>query len=315
MAKIYYVGEAIKEVFTIIANKGTSRSTPAPIYSDVKTINECCFEMPVLAELSFTNELFNDEHGPIFFWNNSFSGAVMKLQMLIGGIFTDVDTLNNSSYGTAYPFGFFTNMYDENAIGYHLKWANVLGAFGSGKYRVKCTGTQIAGDPVILYSLDFCLKKYTPERADKSVRLSWWTNGNLGDKDNDRTKLDFGTINWFNQIRLPNSKFGNDTSTFERTYIKYQSGKEIWTKDTQIEEYLLRTGRFNNDLHRYIKIVILQADEISVTDYNIENAVKHQNRFVIPNSNYEPKWVDGSMFSSVEVKFQQAYQNLEHLRC
>jgi hypothetical protein len=310
------IGEAIKEDFLIIKSKVISpRSVGNVVYDAENPVPECCFELTVLAELVYTSAYFNDKTAFSFDWNNGFSTAVMVLQKSVNGSWVNKATLTDYALGTYYAFGFYTTIYSEKKIGFLLDWASVLSGFDEGIYRVKCTGTPIIGDPVIVYSPNYSLLKYTTHRADATVRIEWWKNGNAGNQYDDSLKTDFGTLNWYNQIRLYDSKFGNDTSTFERTYIKYQNGKKTWTNDQQIEEYVLKTGRFNNELHRFIKIDILQADEIRVTDYNSENANEHIDRWVIPSSNYEPRWLDGSKFAPVEVKFQQLYQNHEHKRC
>lgn len=305
-------GIVIKQKFVLI--KDSPGGVPVTVVASVN-LDKCCFELPALAELSFTSEFKNDKHSAIFFWNNGFVSAEMKLQRFENGAWSDGILLSDNTYGINFAYGFYETIYKEKAQGYLLDWNLTLAIDGEGNYRIKATGTTIAGALVEQYSMDFCLKTYTEARADRTVRIDWWLNGNLGNLLNDSLKRDFGALNWFNSIRLPESKFGNDTSSYERTFVKYQNGKQIWTKDVQIEEYSLRTGRFTNELHRFIKIDILQADDIRITDYNTENAVTHQNKFVIVSGNYEPKWIDGSMFASVEVKFQQAYQNFEHRRC
>ena len=306
-------GQAVKQDVKIIRSNPVGAS-PLEFES---TTQDCCVILPVFAEEVLTNNYYNDNTSPLFFWNNAITTADLYLQKKVNGSWTDVANLLLSTWGVPYAFGFFTNIYNEKAIGCAVQWKLVLNdvSLGEGNYRIRSTGTLLIGGTFTTkYSFEYCLKKYTPDRADNTVRISWWTNGQIGDPEDDRLKIDFGIINWFNQIRLPDAVFGYDTSTYEREFVRYQNGQQKWLQDIQVEEYLLKSGRYDNALHRFIKIMILQADEIKITDYSIDNPVNHQDRNVIPASNYEPIWTFGSMLSPVEIKFQQAYQNHIHKR-
>lgn len=307
-------GEATRQDFYIIRDNPVG---PAPLPL-VSSTGECCFKLDVLAELEEkTDDHYNDHSGPIFFWANGFSTADLVLQKYVGGVWTDVATLDDDTYGTAYPFGFFVNVFSQSAIGYYLDWFEVLNDedLGEGNYRIKSTGTTLFGsNEVDKYSFEYCLRKYTPNRADKTVRITWNLNARVGDPEDDFSKRDFGITNWQNQIRLPNCMFGYDISSFERSFVKYQSGEMIWLEDSQVEEYTFKSGRYTNELHRFIKIDILQADTIIITDYNINNPTRHTDKYVIPVGNYEPNWIANAMLASVEVKFHQFAQNLNHKR-
>jgi len=305
-------GQSIGQRFYMLRDNPVG-ATPLEFDS---TNNDCCFVLPVLAETIYSNDLYNDFTSAIFFWNTSFTTAVLKLQKYENGAWGDVATLSGSTYGTAYAFGFWYNMYNQNAIGYKLQWKLVLAALGEGNYRFKCSSTPLFGAAEqIKYSFEYCLKAYTPYRADGTVRIDWKLNGNLGDIEDDTLKRDFGTLDWLNSIRLSDSMFGFDKSpTHEKEYVKYQNGNMKWLNDSQVEEYILKTGRFPNELHRFIKLDILQADEIKVTDYNIDNPTKHMERLVSWNGGYEPNWAFGTLLAPVEISFQQAYQNFNHKR-
>lgn len=306
-------GQAIKQRVYLIK---TNPITDDPLEFERRELN-CCVPLRVLAESVFTNELFNDISSPLFFWGAGFSTANLILQEKINGSWTDAKTLNVSTWGTPYAFGFFTNIYGENAIGYELNWKDVLNHvdLGEGNYRFKSVGTLlIGGGTVTKYSFEYCLSTYTAERADDTVRIDWWMSGNFGDPENDQLKKDYGTLNWHNSMRLPGAVFGFDGSTYEKNYVKYQNGKQVWLQDSQVEEYVLKMGRYDQALHKYIKTEIFQSDEIKITDYNINNPTRHQNKYVILASDYKPNWTFGNMTALVEVTLKQAYQNLNHKR-
>jgi hypothetical protein len=309
-------GVAIKQDFRIIRNGPAKSLSPSDILTPISASGECCVtSLIALAEDISTSPFYNDSHGFTFDWNNNFVSATMFLQKFTDGAWADSVELTDNTYGTMYDFGHYFTNYDENKIGYLIDWALVKGAFGEGNYRVKSIGTTMTATTVDKFSLEFELMAYTADRADRSVRVEWWLNGNLGDQTNDLIKRDFGTLNWYNQVRIKDSKFGWDENDVTREFVKYQPGNKVWTKNSVVESYTLKCPRLTNEVRRFFAYDILQGDEIRITDFNVDNATEHVNRYVIPSGGMKPNYVDGSNIASVEFKFDQMYQNNEHKRC
>jgi len=307
-------GQAIRQQFKVI-RFNPKPATPLNVSAENQ---DCCFFLPALAEAdnANTSQFKNDKHSFYQVYCQAFTNVVFKLQKSTSGQdYQDVATLNDNTYGINYPFGFFVTMYGENAICYTLDFAKILFEEGEADYRIKAVATPLIGsDPVLSYSFEFCLKTYTDDRANRTVRLEWYKSGNSGAIDDDTKKTDYGTLDLFNQIRLPSAMFGFDEGTFEREFVKYQNGNKIWTRDVQIEEYTLKVDPIPNYLHRFLRIDALQSDDIYITDFNLNNPTQHVNRKVIPNANYSAQWNTYTKNASVELKFQQAIQNLIHKR-
>ncbi|GAG92556.1 unnamed protein product [marine sediment metagenome] len=114
---------------------------------------------------------------------------------------------------------------------------------------------------------------------------------------------------------MPEAIFGNNQSSFEREFVRYQTGEDVFVKDQQVESYQLITGYYPEYLHKFIKVDILQADEILVTNYFNNGNATHVERSVVASSDYSPNWSYNSKYASVEVEFTQRYQNHYHKRC
>jgi hypothetical protein len=304
-------GQAIKQDFYILQSSDKPKTL-----SFAQEMNECCFMLPALAENEEnpTDLLKNDKHSVIWFFNDLFTEATLTLQKNTGNDFADIDDLDSDTYGELFPFGFFENKFNEKAIGYKIDWNKVLLIHGEGDYRISITASPSLGDDFTDTSFEFCLLTYNQERAEQTCQITWYRNGELGDPFTDEKLNDYGTLQWFNQLRLPDATFGMEKSTFEREFVKYQSGAKIWVKDAQKEEFQLILIRYPEWLHRFIRINILQSDEIFITDFNSQNPTTHVNRKIIPSSEYAPKWTFGSKFASVEMQFQQYFENLTHKR-
>lgn len=299
-------GQAQVQVFYVIRDdpKKANPSLANPENSD------CCFELPALAQYTPTDPIYNDKHSWIQFYSEAFATANLKLQKHNGSEFVDIASLVDNTYGKFFEYGFYETIYDEKAIGYLIEWTKVLNEKGEGDYRLKSAGVQVAGADVLNYSFEFCLREYTNDRADETIRMEWYKNGNSGSLTDDKRKLDYGILNWYNAIRLPDAYFGDDRSDFEDRYVKYQNGQMTWLQLNQIEEFSLRIGLIPNYLHRFIKIDVLQSGDIFLTDYNKNNATPHVNKKVIPSSDYSPRWATGTMLAPVDLKFKQGIQNL-----
>jgi len=302
-------GQAIKQDFYILNTTGTGTNNLDLIPKKA----ECCFELPALAELSFTSKYKNDKHSVIWFFGELFPDAKIYIQKKVNGAYVDEELINDA-YGTFKAFGFYTNKFTEKAIGYQIDWAKILVAKGEGVYRFKGEGTPSIGDAVAYYSFEFRLQKYTSDRADFTVRAEWYRKGILGSKESDAKIDDFGNLNYYNSLRLPRSIFGNDSSTYERTYIKYPNGSQIWTQDDQIEEMEWQIGRMPEPVHKFLRVDMMQSGRVIINDYNSQNPTKHIDEEVVPNSEYAPTWTQGVMFAPVRLKFNKYYQNKTHLR-
>jgi hypothetical protein len=313
------LGEAIFENFKIIA---TNPTTPNSVLDLPKfSASSCCYDLPVFAELIFTKDFNNDKSSVIWFYSEAFSDSLLELEQYINGTWTKVADLNDATYGTYYAFGFFINNQQEKAVGFEIDWKLVLSGLGVGKYRVKTVETNIFGT-TNKYSLEWTLKAYSSEIVNETTRISWWISGLTGDSSNDQVKRDFGDLDWFNEIRLPNSLFWSKTSEYEKEYVQYQNGQSKWIKDERTRSYKFELNAAPNYIHELLSGETFQADTIMITDYNSNNPAMDKDcnpelveKFVKLSSSYEPSWHMNSKYASVELTFINEYQNFVRKRC
>lgn len=309
------LGEAQKQDFTIIRNTPDRLITPLEV--PVSSVDDCCFELPVLAKSGGDN-FTNDQSSVIFFYDGAFITASMTLQKYENGAFVDKVSLNNNTYGTFFAFGFEVNDLGENLMGYLIDWESVLldPTLGQGTYRVKTLETTVFGAPQLeQFSIAFCLKTYTIYQANLTVRFDWYNTGVIGDPDNDERIRDYGTLSYLNQMRLPESIFGNDTDETERSSVRYQNGQEVWLQDNTVEVYTFKSGRYPDYIHKILRYDMMKADIIKVSNYDNDAHNLHNDHKIVPRSNYEPNYIRGTKLSSVELTFEQEFRNNRHKRC
>jgi len=284
------------------------------------TVTDCCFSLPVLATLSGTIDAENDQSSFLVARELNITNVDLKLDKWVGGAWSEVAALTDNSYGTNYEWQFYQSTNPDgsifqNYIGYKLNWQSVLNAFGSGSYRISTVETPISGSDINNYSNEWCLKIYTAERADGTVRLSYIQNGINGDANDYNLLNDYANLDWFNQMRIP-AFFGLETATYEREFVEYTNRQRKWITDQQEKEFSMNTKRLPAEIHNVLKTDVLQADQIIINDYNKNNAQEFIDVNVRGNSDYEPQWNESrSKLASVELKFILEYNNYRKKRC
>ena len=315
-------GEVCFQLFTkVIEQKRRETSTDVPAFSQ----RECCFQLPVFADLASPDDIYrNDKHSIIGKYDYSFFSVVtIFIQKWNGSAWVDEVEVIDDTYGTSYNYGYFSSSDGRLLyVGFVADFNLILDGLGEGSYRFRYKELDFnANETETIYPFEFCLKTYNENLVDCSVRFETYTKGITGDVDSDLDTWDFINVasilpdGWFNQWRLPNSFFGYNKSAYQRDYIRYQNGQEVWLQDEQVESYTWNSGFYPALLHDYIKTTILQADDITATDYNSNNPNVIKNKAVNASSNYEPNWQYNNKKAFVDVDFIQEYQNRRKKRC
>jgi hypothetical protein len=303
-------GQAIKQDIFVLR----PAIDDVPRMQDAPNPTGCDFHLPALAEFEPSDDHFNDKHSVIWFFDELFSDVKIYLQKKTSGTWADVIELTDDTYGTFYEFGFFVNKFSESAIGYLIDWTLVLNEEGVGMYRVRVTGTKAIGSFTDQYSFEFDLQVYTQYRADRTVRVEWNRNGVLGNRITDERVDDYGVLDWYNSIRIPNSLFGLDVSELTQEYIRYPNGANVWLGDSQVEELTWNIYSLPQELHRFLQVDLMQAGKMKFTDYNKLAPTPNVDRWVVPTSGYKPEWVIGTVNAPVKLTFKPYFENLTHKR-
>ena len=286
---------------------------------------QCCFTLPVFGTVSEDDYYKNDKHSIVGRYDINYYNTVdLIIQKNVSGVWVDQVTLTNDDYGSFYPLGQFTDSdVVLNYVAFEADWKKILTLLGSGMYRFKFFETDfLANDTETIYPFDFCLNEYSAELADETIRFDFWSKGFRGDQTDDTNIWDFTTLaafsggdGWFNQIRLPDSEFGQNKSNYTKSYTIFENGSLKYTQNEQVVNYECILGYFPAILHDFIKTDILQSDLLSVTDYNSNAQNVITDKFILPTGNYEPEWKYGKKEAPVTLTFDQDFQNRNKKRC
>lgn len=301
--RVYLIGTDPKPIDTTIA-------VPA------SQLKDCCgaFSVKVLADLSDDDEFKNDRTGLLWWFSDIISTATMELLKWDGSDYTAVDDLDNNDNGIYYALGFFVNDAGEKFVGYQIDWRKVLDSFDAGSYKVKLTVTPLVGSEFTILTSEYCLKAYSETLANKTIKIEYYLNGIMGVNETDDIIRDYGTLNWYNSLRLP-GWFGFPKSNYSKDYVIYDNGSRQWVKDEQEQEFAMVIKRIPNILHEIMRTDVMQADTILVTDYNANNPGTFIQKSIQLTGDYAPQWhIMQSKLAGVDLKFRLGTNNLRKNR-
>lgn len=306
-------GESQKEDFYLIP-----RARRVGVNPDLPPVKKMCCgtcAYKPLADLIDDSFLKNDVNGVLQWFEADVTAVTMKLLKWDEATQTFADTadLDDNTYGTFYPFGFFVNSFGQTFIGYQIAWRNVLSEFGEGSYQVRFNASSFLGDYALL-SDEYCLHTYTPHRANNTVKIEYYMNGIMGVNEDDLDRRDYGLINWYNSIRL-RGVFYYKESTYKHEYTAFNNGERPWTEDEQEPGYILELRPMCWNFHELMRTDVLQAESRFITDYNKDNYKNYVQKSVQKTSGYPPNFfINQSKLASVELTFRQSANNLKKRR-
>ncbi len=281
---------------------------------------DCCSDLVwrVLADAGSNDPLKNDINNFIFWFNKDVVDVATLT--LVSSDLTEYPLTGINTYGTAYDYGFdimpgvTKNGNGESAVGYKIDWRNVLTTIGQDTYYIKCDTSTIFGASKSYFTPTFCLKQYTLQRANGTVRVEYLLNGIIGDNKNDTNQRDYLQSNWYNQYRF-DGLFHYTNSSYKTYEIIYENGLSEQVEDEQTPEYVLKLKPIPSFKHDILRTDILMANAVTITDYNDRNIDNYEGKQVIKNGSYEPKFYPlKSKLGKIDLKFKQAYNNLKKYR-
>ena len=160
--------------------------------SDCRPTEDCEFHIDVFADAT-SNDLHNDKSTFLFEYMTSTDSAVFKVESYSAGVWTEVITVTDNTYGLFYDLGTLADF--PLYAGMYLYWKNVFAALGEGCYRFKVESTILGSDST-LYSPMFCLHEWTCDGTNRTVRFDAWMNHKIGSITDDNKIFDLGTLNW-----------------------------------------------------------------------------------------------------------------------
>lgn len=276
-----------------------------------KELWDCCSDFKLLS-LADTSGV--DSQNDFFSFYNvcsaSSSSAVYKLYK--DNVYV-ANLSGSSTYGIDYPFNFQTVL-NQPAIGFKIEWYKVLALHGAGVYKVGFSVTDALLGNSSVFSFEFKLCEYRPDRAEGTIRLEWTLKGTIGNSEDDLLTVDYLNTNWKNQIRIPGF-FGYPSAEYTKETIQYRNGAREWTFDEQEPIYILKTKRIPAQIHNLFRVSIMQSDRCKITDYNSVNAEKYVNKEIMFQTEYKPAWRPlVSKLAPVELQVKQRFNNYKKHR-
>ena len=220
-----------------------------------------------------------------------------------------------------------------NYGGFILSWQAVLAAFGPGTYIFYVGGGTTTDLPsYCLSSSPFCLKAFDCYACDSTVKFEAnYDGGNFGSVTTQgqswslccsqaasaqSQQITSNPFPWLDSIRFF-GEFGYETAEFERDFVKYATGIINKVRDEAIKKFMLKTEKLPMWLHERFYAYGLMADQLYVSDYNINNPNYNYKHFwVVADGNYTPQYTNWSRYSKIQdLAFKEGDQFVFRDRC
>jgi hypothetical protein len=123
-------------------------------------------------------------------------------------------------------------------------------------------------------------------------------------------------INWYDSIRFYGF-FGYETAEYARDYIKYATGEIKKIRDEAIKSFSMKSSQMPSWFHERFYAYALMADQLYVSDYNLNNAnYNYKFFYIMADSSYAPKYTNYSRYNKVnDIKFKEGVQYVFRDRC
>lgn len=252
-----------------------------------EVFKECCYNHFVFADLD-GNESFKNDYSSFYHQRQlSTETATYKLIHLESG---DEFDLNDSTFGTFFPFGIFPT--SQNLNGYLIQWKKVLTEIGDGNFKIIKT-SLIAGITTEFPSMTFTLRQFSTKIANNTVRMDVVMNGRL-----EKSGVNFTGTAWKHSIRVPGF-FGRREAQFEEDNIVSRSFEKRQISMKQTNEFKYQTNLIPDCLTNEILDFMIFGNDIFMNDYNLNN---HSYNFVKFGVKFASN--DGTVYKTTTRKAQ-----------
>lgn len=291
----------------------------------------CCYYTPAFGKLnqavsSYENDITTFLLNFPLIAINPLVILTWNLQKVVNGEWTNVGVFTGNNYGKDYPIGF--SKIKKYYVGYQLSWGKVLALNGPGCYRVRVEAkipTDPRGEGIITYLIQSCLQSepfqlwaWDCNLAHQTVKFESTIGGKIGNINNDGKFFDLCDVDWIDSIRFKGF-FGYETTPeYLEVLQEYQNGTIKRVRDEAIQKFKLISGYLPKWVLDRFKTYGLMADQLRVSDYNINNSDwEIKRKIVIKDGGFEPEWRDKNWFrrGKVEMDFKEGVQSVIKSSC
>jgi len=238
-------------------------------------------------------KVFADDTG--IQYQNDFSSflvysLVLDVEMYLQKDCEDVEILGEN-IGKIYPKGYWSQangftFTQSNYAGFVLDWSLVLQQYGVGSYSIRFSYSVGAEEILSLCSCNFLLQQFSPQQADKTMRIRTLQNGHILDS------FDYTGMNWLQSWRM-DGFFGYPQDKLEVDNYLDKNRNITQIQDTLYKEYTLQTD-FIADCFKHIFNDILLSNQIWIDDYNLKNAYQLINIDVLPQNSDSSYYIEST---------------------
>jgi len=288
----------------------TGMATSLQVQAVTPFTEEDGYDVCVCTGCEYEEDAYVNNGGPAykndyktFIGARRFATDTITFKLLKDGLV--VATLNASTYGVLYDFGnaLFVNsdVSFPDYKAFYVDWNLVQLGFGYGKFVVRVEIVSLG----VTYTYDshkFNVVEYNAYRADGTVKIEGYQNGNL------QKHFDFTGLNFPQMYRLK-GKFGDKTPTLILDDYKDFNRKNHEIQSEIQDTFILNTELLPSNIFNYINYILLRANTLLITDYNLQNQELYRTKPVKFNGFKEVQNHELTRVASFVYEFKHKTEN------
>lgn len=258
---------------------------------------ECTYFEPVFANVG-GESYQNDKNS--FLLSKRVNADTITFKLCKDG--SEIATISDDTYGTYYASFPSQPLY----TGFIIEWEKVLNIEGTGSYKV-IIERDILGVQDQLESQCFRLMPYSDALANGTVRVETIQTGNIISSDIDYTDLlDNG---WYQSFRM-RGFFGFKTPRLEIDNYLDRNYELRQIQDKIVNEWILETEFIPSIISNQLTQDNMLANQIFITDYNIQNHEIYRSIQVYPSEFEEVVHPQFNKNVRYRIKFTDKFDNV-----
>lgn len=284
--------------------------------------SECCFlfpncdwTLPAIADLTDADDYKNDRKDFIIQVSNNSTVVGTLIKIAPDGVETPT-IITDDTFGNFYSLGTIK----ANVWGFFLDWRLVASGLGFGKYKFNITVEN--STPTEIFNEDsvcFQLIPYSCGNAQRTVRIETRQSGYFeGGFDYTGLTVDESQVsevvpksNWRQQIRLWGRFFRSEWQINIDNIVTQERGQGMVQTQT-IRGFTLLLDTIQTKISNPLIKDMLQAPEVRISDYNINNIEVYKSERVSLTDIGEPVIHTENINEFYDLKFVEWQQDNVH---
>ena len=238
----------------------------------------------------------------------------MTIQQALMFVSTSINTYQSGLSSIQFTANYVTDIiYGDYVFIKNKDGVNVTCKLVRRGAKINSSNNGYIAPTIAFNALDFNYNFVVNGTTDVTINYNFSFYG--GHTNVNSTFIRSGAFTWKDSVRI-GGEFGYEQTDYERKSIKYQTGVVNKIRDEAILKFTWKSSSLPFWFHERFKGYALMADELKVSDYNLNNADYNLKLFSVQgDSSYVPDYKGYTRYTKVKCDFKAKIQNIKRQRC